>query len=155
MLETAIQEVSSGADLFIAAAAVADYRPVEMASTKLKKTGAELSLQLVQNPDIVQTVATASYRPTLVIGFAAETDNVAAYANEKLMNKNLDAIVANDVSRQDIGFNSDYNAISLWSRSGCEMTVEGTKLSIAVSLVQRFSDMLSGVANQTKGQLGD
>ncbi len=97
MLEASIQEVGSGADLFIAAAAVADYRPAEMASTNMKKTGDELSLQLIQNPDILKTIATASYRPTLVIGFAAETENVNTYANEKLASKNLDAIVANDV----------------------------------------------------------
>ena len=155
MLEASIQEVGSGADLFIAAAAVADYRPAEMASTKMKKTGDDLSLQLIQNPDILKTIATASYRPTLVIGFAAETENVNTYANEKLASKNLDAIVANDVSRQDIGFNSDYNAISLWSSAGCEMTLEGTKLNIAVALLERFSDKLNSVSNHSKGQIGD
>lgn len=155
MLEASIQEVGSGADLFIAAAAVADYRPAEIASTKMKKTGNDLSLQLIQNPDILKTIATASYRPTLVIGFAAETENVSAYANEKLASKNLDAIVANDVSRQDIGFNSDYNGISLWSSAGCEMTLEGTKLNIAIALLERFSDMLNSGSNHSKGQIGD
>jgi phosphopantothenoylcysteine decarboxylase/phosphopantothenate--cysteine ligase len=155
MLEASIQEVSSGADLFIAAAAVADYRPAEMASTKMKKTGNDLSLQLIQNPDILKTIATASYRPALVVGFAAETENVVAYANEKLASKNLDAIVANDVSRPDIGFNSDCNGISLWSSAGCEMTLEGTKLNIAVALLERFSDMLNSGSNHSKGQIGD
>ena len=121
----------------------------------MKKSGDALSLQLIQNPDILKTIATASFRPALVVGFAAETENVTAYANEKLASKNLDAIVANDVSRQDIGFNSDYNAISLWSSAGCEMTLEGTKLTLAAALLKRFSDMLNSVSNPSKGQIGD
>ena len=154
MLEASIQEVSSGADLFIAAAAVADYRPAQTASDKIKKTGDALSLQLIENPDILQNIASASYRPALVVGFAAETENVTDYANKKLISKNLDAIVANDVSRRDIGFNSDYNAISLWSRSGSEMAMEGTKQRIAESLILRFSEMLNKTNNQTRGSRG-
>ena len=154
MLEASIQEVASGADLFIAAAAVADYRPAQTASEKIKKTGDELSLHLIENPDILHTIASASYRPALVIGFAAETENVTDYANKKLISKNLDAIVANDVSRRDIGFNSDYNAISLWSRSGSEMAMEGTKLRVAESLILRFSEMLNKTNNQTRGNRG-
>ena len=76
------------------------------------------------------------------------------YANKKLISKNLDAIVANDVSRRDIGFNSDYNAISLWSRSGSEMAMEGTKLRVAESLILRFSEMLNKTNNQTRGNRG-
>ncbi len=154
MLEASIQEVSSGADLFIAAAAVADYRPAQTASDKIKKTGDALSLQLIENPDILQNIASASYRPALVVGFAAETENVTDYANKKLISKNLDAIVANDVSRRDIGFNSDYNAISLWSRSGSEMAMEGTKQRVAESLILRFSEMLNKTNNQTRGSRG-
>lgn len=103
-------------DIFIAAAAVADYRMATVADQKMKKAQGEteLVLRLVQNPDIVATVASHPERP-FTVGFAAETQAVEAYAADKLQRKNLDMIIANDVSRADIGFNSDQNAVTvLW-----------------------------------------
>jgi len=107
-------------DIFIAAAAVADFRPANAADQKMKKQAGqnEMVLHLVQNPDIVATIAQHKQRP-FTVGFAAETQDVEIYAADKLVRKNLDMIIANDVSRTDIGFNSDENAVTLlWQHEG-------------------------------------
>lgn len=107
-------------DIFIAAAAVADFRPANAADQKMKKQVGqnEMVLHLVQNPDIVATIARHKQRP-FTVGFAAETQDVEVYAADKLVRKNLDMIIANDVSRTDIGFNSDENAVTLlWQHEG-------------------------------------
>ncbi len=116
MLDASLSVIGE-TDIFIAAAAVADYRPSDVADQKMKKQPGQddLVLHLVQNPDIVATVAKHVQRP-FTVGFAAETQNVEAYATDKLVRKNLDMIVANDVSRADIGFNSDQNAVTLFWR---------------------------------------
>ncbi|OPX55752.1 phosphopantothenoylcysteine decarboxylase / phosphopantothenate--cysteine ligase [Oceanospirillum multiglobuliferum] len=117
MLEQSLALVAQ-TDIFIAAAAVADYRMAEVAEQKMKKAQGEtdLVLRLVQNPDIVATIARHPERP-FTVGFAAETQAVEAYAADKLQRKNLDMIIANDVSRTDIGFNSDQNAVTVLWRS--------------------------------------
>jgi len=155
MLDAVLEAVSSGTDIFIAAAAVADYRPASVEEQKIKKTESALSLALVRNPDILKTVATTNNRPTLVIGFAAETHQVAEHANQKLAAKSLDAIVANDVSRGDIGFNSDYNAVALFTASGHESTLEGSKTVVAQSLIASFTEMLENHSAQTVSATGD
>lgn len=112
-------EAALPADLFIASAAVADYRPAACAAGKLKKdpgSDTGMTLQLVRNPDILATLASHAQRPWCV-GFAAETDDVLGYASDKLTRKNLDLIIANDVSQPGIGFNSDDNAVTLIDRS--------------------------------------
>ena len=102
-------------DIFIACAAVADYRPAARQHQKIKKGPEQIDLQLVRNPDIVATVAAAEHRP-FTVGFAAETRDLLAYARDKMQRKGLDMIVANDVSDRSIGFNSDHNeAIVLWA----------------------------------------
>ena len=111
MLEAATKAVQ-GTDIFISAAAVADYYITETSDQKIKKKSDKMSLNLAKTPDIVSIVK--ENNPKLfVLGFAAETQKVEQYAREKLASKNLDAIVANDVSREDIGFNSDDNE-ALW-----------------------------------------
>ncbi len=103
------------ADLFIASAAVADYRPAHCADSKLKKTtdsDTGMTLELVRNPDILATLAAQPQRPWCV-GFAAETNDVVHYAKGKLERKKLDLVIANDVSGPSIGFNSDDNAVTL------------------------------------------
>ena len=100
------------ADIFISSAAVADYRVTEVASQKIKKKSDKMSLNLSKTPDIVAILS--ENNPSLfVVGFAAETEQVEAHAREKLERKQLNAIIANDVSRMDIGFNSDDNE-ALW-----------------------------------------
>lgn len=111
MLASVERELSAGCDILVAAAAVADYRVENVASSKLKKKGKEdLELHLCQNPDIVATVAAREDKP-FVVGFAAETDNLLEHARSKMKKKNLDMIIANDVSQTGIGFNSDRNAV--------------------------------------------
>ncbi|MDO6423929.1 bifunctional phosphopantothenoylcysteine decarboxylase/phosphopantothenate--cysteine ligase CoaBC [Saccharophagus degradans] len=112
-LEMAAQVETSveGADVFIGAAAVADYRPANVAQQKLKKTeGMSNTIELVENPDIIRAVAERADRP-VTVGFAAETKDVQQYAASKLHTKKLDMIIANDVSQAGIGFNSDNNAV--------------------------------------------
>ena len=99
-------------DIFISCAAVADYRPATVAEQKIKKNDDSMNITLVKNPDIVTTIANHPQRP-FTVGFAAETQQLIEHAKQKLANKNLDLIIANDVSNTDIGFNSDNNAATI------------------------------------------
>ncbi|MGP4714308.1 MULTISPECIES: bifunctional phosphopantothenoylcysteine decarboxylase/phosphopantothenate--cysteine ligase CoaBC [unclassified Psychrobacter] len=101
------------ADIFIATAAVADYRTEEAAPQKIKKTQDAMTLSLVKNPDILATISLA-HPELFVVGFAAETQDVEHYARGKLVAKDLDIIACNDVSRADIGFASDDNAMQVF-----------------------------------------
>lgn len=116
MLQAALG-LAGQTDIFIATAAVADFRPQNSPDHKIKKqdNAGVMTLTLVENPDIVATIARQQPKP-FTVGFAAETRDVVNYARQKIARKNLDMIVANDVSRSDIGFNSDENAVTvLWS----------------------------------------
>ena len=121
-------------DIFIACAAVADYRPAEKETQKIKKGPREVTLQLVRNPDIVATVAASEHRP-FTIGFAAETSDIINYAKDKLSRKKLDMIIANDVSDQSIGFNSDENAVTVLWHDGEQALERAGKNSIARQVV--------------------
>ena len=122
MLKAALEQVS-GADIFIAAAAVADYRPATQAEEKIKKSGDQITLSLIKNPDIVATIANHPERP-FTVGFAAETRELEHYAVGKLERKNLDMVIANDVSRSDIGFNSANNAVTVFWKSVNALTAQ-------------------------------
>lgn len=115
MYETCL-ELAKTTDIFIACAAVADYRAAKIADQKIKKQddNNELSITLIKNPDIVAEIASLKHHRPFVVGFAAETSNVEAYALKKLKSKNLDMICANDVSSESLGFNSDDNALTLY-----------------------------------------
>lgn len=115
-MRVAVMKDLARASIFIGAAAVADYRPVRRSPGKIKKTEPSLSLELERTPDILREVAAAKQDGLLVIGFAAETENVLQNAREKLSTKNLDAIVANDVSRDGVGFDSVTNEVTIISR---------------------------------------
>jgi phosphopantothenoylcysteine decarboxylase / phosphopantothenate---cysteine ligase len=115
-MHRAVAGESSKATVFIAAAAVSDYRAKEESRTKIKKSDAELELKLERTPDILSEVAQSRRNGQLIVGFAAETDDLLANAREKLIAKGLDAIVANDVTRQDSGFDSENNAIVILVR---------------------------------------
>jgi phosphopantothenoylcysteine decarboxylase/phosphopantothenate--cysteine ligase len=120
MLEAVMSSISD-ADIFIGVAAVADYKPVSVENQKIKKSaGSALTLNLVQNQDILKTVANLENRP-FTVGFAAETENVIEYARTKLTAKNLDMIIANNVADTSIGFNSDHNETTIITR-----TITGT-----------------------------
>lgn len=113
MLIAAKQSAEAGCEIFIATAAVADYRTREAAPQKIKKTQEAMTLELVKNPDILATIS-HDYPDMFVVGFAAETQDIEQYARGKLAAKNLDMIACNDVSRTDIGFGSDNNAMTVF-----------------------------------------
>ena len=115
-MQDAVMKELPGASVFIGAAAVADYRPAVPMPRKLKKTQSSLNLQLERTPDILEGVANVKKDGLLMIGFAAETDNVLVNAREKLRAKNLDAIVANDVTREGAGFDTATNEVTIISR---------------------------------------
>ena len=134
MLEAALQHIDE-CQIFIAAAAVADYRPLNVANQKIKKAGDNIEMTMIKNPDVVATVAQHPQRP-FTVGFAAETQAVEEYARGKLENKNLDMIVANDVSRDDIGFNSDTNAATVLWREGQQSFDSMSKHTMARQLIE-------------------
>jgi phosphopantothenoylcysteine decarboxylase / phosphopantothenate---cysteine ligase len=105
------------ASIFIGAAAVADYRPVVRAGEKIKKTRSNLTIELEKTPDILADVSAKRLPNQIVVGFAAETTNVLEHAQAKLTRKNLDLLVANDVSRQDAGFGTDTNVITILTKN--------------------------------------
>lgn len=126
-------------DIFIASAAVADYRPTAIAEHKIKKGNEEImELHLVKNPDVVATVASQQNKP-FTVGFAAETQDVLNYARGKLERKNLDMIVANDVSRSDIGFNSDENAVTLVTAEADLELPQASKRQLAGQLIEHIA----------------
>jgi len=139
MLEATMQACSD-ADILIAAAAVADYRPVTVAAQKIKKHDDAINLELEKNPDIVSAAA-SEYSNLFVVGFAAETQDIESYARDKLQRKNLNAIVANDVSRSDVGFNSDDNEAA-W------ITATSSKVFGKRSKTQLARDIISAIADQ-------
>ena len=110
---SANESSARAADIFIATAAVADYRTEEAAPQKIKKNQDAMTLSLVKNPDILATISLA-HPELFVVGFAAETQDVERYARGKLLSKDLDLIACNDVSRADIGFASDDNAMEVF-----------------------------------------
>ena len=134
MLQAAQSELEH-CQIFIASAAVADYRPASVADQKVKKSTDELNIQLIKNPDIIATVAAHEPHP-FTVGFAAETQDVEHYARDKLARKNLDLIVANDVSRTDIGFNSDDNAVSVFWPEGQQRFDTMNKHTLARALIE-------------------
>ncbi len=122
-------------DIFIACAAVADYRPATTAEQKIKKSGETVHIELVRNPDIVASVAAKNSKP-FTVGFAAETNNVETYALGKLEAKNLDMIVANDVSNAAAGFNSDNNAAVVFWPGGSAKIELTSKPQLAQALIK-------------------
>ena len=115
MREAVFREIGD-ATIFIAAAAVADYRAKHSSPTKIKKSDSDMILELERTPDILSEVAQRRKNDQLLVGFAAETDDVTNNAQKKLSQKNLDIVVANDVSREGSGFDSDNNAVTILVR---------------------------------------
>jgi len=137
-------EYAKKADIFIATAAVADYRAVSIAENKIKSDSDVLTINFEKNPDIVSTVATAN-ESLFVVGFAAESTDVENYAMGKLKTKGLNAIIANDISRSDIGFNSDYNEVS-WIDTDSSITFSKR------SKTQLSRDLIAQIAHKYNDQ---
>nr|WP_220225405.1 bifunctional phosphopantothenoylcysteine decarboxylase/phosphopantothenate--cysteine ligase CoaBC [Gilliamella sp. ESL0443] len=131
-------KLAKKSSIFISCAAVADYRAETIATKKIKKTddSNELVIKLVKNPDIVANIASLKKGRPFVVGFAAETNNIKAYALKKLTTKNLDLICANDVSDKKIGFNSDQNALTLYWQNGEQTLPLSNKQELAKELLQ-------------------
>jgi len=139
-------EAALPADIFIGVAAVADWRAAETSPTKLKKTPHQkVSLMLVENPDILAAVGQrTSGRPSLVVGFAAESENLAENARAKLAAKNCDMIVGNDVSEASGVLGGETNKVVILTKTGKESWHRMTKQEVARRLVTRLAGMLPG-----------
>ncbi|HEX5705846.1 MAG TPA: bifunctional phosphopantothenoylcysteine decarboxylase/phosphopantothenate--cysteine ligase CoaBC [Pyrinomonadaceae bacterium] len=116
-MRAAVREEVGAASVFIAAAAVADYRPSARAEKKIKKSAKAWTLELEPTPDILSEVSRTRSNGLLVVGFAAETDHLLKHAQKKLTEKRLDAIVANDVTREGAGFDTETNAVTILTRA--------------------------------------
>jgi len=135
-MQQAVRRHFSDASIGIFAAAVADYRPVETVSQKMKRSKEPLTIRLEPNPDILASVA-AEKGSRLVVGFAAETDRVAENARKKLAAKNADLIVANDVTAEGAGFDVDTNVVTLLSRDGRDLALpKMTKREVAERVLE-------------------
>ncbi|ALS21554.1 MULTISPECIES: bifunctional phosphopantothenoylcysteine decarboxylase/phosphopantothenate--cysteine ligase CoaBC [Paenibacillus] len=135
-------------DVIIKAAAVSDYRPAEQAPEKIKKTESEMMLKLVKNPDILQAVGERKKASQLVVGFAAETHNVEAFAIDKLKRKRCDLIVANDVTVPGAGFGTDTNVVNVYDANGLVLRLPlMEKREVAARLLAFIADRL------TKGEI--
>ena len=132
-----------GFDVIIKAAAVLDYRPKEKAAQKIKRKGEKQTLELIENPDILAELGSdGAAGRRLLVGFAAETEDLLAHAKEKLKKKNLDMIVANDVSRHDAGFEVDTNSVKVIYRDGrVEEWALMPKEAVANRLLDRIKEM--------------
>ena len=130
-------------DVVIKAAAVADYRPDQVAEQKIKKTGDTLTINLIKNPDILLNLGQRK-KQQILIGFAAETEELITHAREKLTKKNLDMIVANDVTLPGAGFNIDTNIVKIIDKNGnVEELPELSKQQVAEIIIDKISTMLT------------
>ncbi|NDJ62257.1 MAG: bifunctional phosphopantothenoylcysteine decarboxylase/phosphopantothenate--cysteine ligase CoaBC [Chloroflexi bacterium] len=156
-VETAVQMYQAvmnnivSADALIMAAAVADFQPHAVAEQKIKKTedarGGALSLTLERTPDILMAVKDRrrdTRWPRVIVGFAAESENLAEHARDKLARKGLDLIVANDITATDAGFESDNNRVTIFDARGDQQTIElASKTRISEYLVRRVANLLT------------
>lgn len=136
----AVEAEISNTDIFISAAAVADFRTNEIATQKMKKGQANTwELSLIQNPDILAQVAARKNSP-FCVGFAAETEHSVENAKDKLVNKKIDLIAVNDVSRKDIGFDTEDNALTVISENGTHALAKESKYQIALKLLHLINE---------------
>lgn len=131
----AVRHYCADTDAAILCAAVADYRPVHVPARKIKKNEASMTIELERTPDILGSMRDVFGYRGVLIGFAAETHDVEEYAREKLLRKQCDLMVANDVSRRDIGFDSSQNEVSLVSADGVRHLEKAPKPQIALSII--------------------
>ena len=141
-MNNAVQDHLKGTDLFIGVAAVADYRPANVMSQKIKRHigRSHTNLELIENPDVIANVAKTKNRP-IIVGFAAETTDVLNHAREKRIRKGIDAIVVNDVSDSSIGFNSAENAVTLIYEDGERVFTKKSKISLGQELIDHLDNI--------------
>lgn len=132
-------------DIFISCAAVADYKPLNNHDNKIKKNKDEmLDITLTKNPDILSSIS-EKYPDKFIVGFAAETENVEDNAKDKLINKNLNMIVANDVSDTSIGFDSDNNEVMIITQNNSILAKKDSKLNIARNIIDLITKEIKDV----------
>lgn len=138
-MQKAVEGVNDS-DYIIMAAAVADYRAKEISDTKMKKTSDdEISIDLVKNPDILKEISSKKKDNQIVVGFCAESENVLEYAKEKIQKKGCDYLIANDISRADIGFSSDYNEVYVIDKDlNIEKIEKAPKSQIAKQILEKI-----------------
>ncbi len=138
-MKSAVEKEFENADCVIMAAAVADYRVKEIAPQKMKKTSDdEISLTLVKNPDILKEISSRK-TTQVIVGFCAESENLIQNAKEKISKKGCDYLIANDISRKDIGFSSDYNEVTILDKNGNMKKIEKTdKFTIARKIFEEI-----------------
>jgi phosphopantothenoylcysteine decarboxylase / phosphopantothenate---cysteine ligase len=147
-MHAAVMDRSSGQDAIVMSAAVADYTPAAPAPQKVKKADGPVTLTLTRTRDILAELGQLPTRRQgvpILVGFAAETSDVVAYAAAKLKDKGADLIVANDVSRADAGFDVDTNAVTLVSRTGVEEIPLQAKTAVAAKILDRIEQLLAAV----------
>ena len=145
-MRDAVLEHVEGSAALIMAAAVADYRPRQIAKHKIKKAGADMQLQLARTDDILLAVKAqrqASGCPVIVVGFAAESENLLENASGKLQSKGLDLLVANDITAPDAGFAIDSNRVVVLDSEGGLQRIESSKASIGAQIIQRVGSLLA------------
>lgn len=138
-MKLAVEKEFDNADCVIMSAAVADYRVKEVASQKMKKTDEdEITLTLVKNPDILKEIS-AKKDEQIVVGFCAESENLIENAKEKIAKKGCDYLIANDISRKDIGFSSDYNEVTILDKNGgMKKLKRADKMTIAYKIFEEI-----------------
>jgi len=141
-MRDAVLAALPGQDVYISAAAIADYMPAETREQKIKKTESSLSLELVRTPDVLSEVAAHPARPRVVVGFAAETNDVEKHAQDKLRRKGLDLIAANDVSAAGIGFECEDNALTVFAADARHSIARGPKRQVARGLLLLVAERL-------------
>jgi phosphopantothenoylcysteine decarboxylase/phosphopantothenate--cysteine ligase len=141
-MHEAVMAELAGIDTFIAAAAVADYRPKSVSAGKIKKSEGDSSLELQRTLDILAAVSVSPMRPKRVVGFAAETERLDEHAQEKMRNKGLDAIAANAVGQSGSGFESSHNALTVFTRAGRHAIPLTTKRQAADALLDILREQL-------------
>src|SRR5688500_3527606 len=150
-MHAAVMERAPGRDIVIMSAAVADYTPAETAPQKMKKSDGPVTITLNRTTDILGELGTLPSRQQqrlpVLVGFAAETRDVVPYAQQKLTQKGVDLVVANDVSRRDAGFDVDTNAVTLITAGGAEELPLQAKSAVAAKILDRVEQFLAAVPN--------
>ena len=138
MYKAVMQRIESQ-DLFISCAAVADFRPKNISNNKIKKNNNSVTIELIKNKDILASVCQLNKKP-ICIGFAAETENFIDNARAKLVSKQCEAIILNDVSQSEIGLNSDENEVHFITKENCEKIEKNSKQIIAEKVIQKITN---------------
>jgi phosphopantothenoylcysteine decarboxylase/phosphopantothenate--cysteine ligase len=137
-MKISVDKEFENADCVIMAAAVADYRAKEISTQKMKKNNEnEITLTLVKNPDILKELCDKNNERKIIVGFCAESENLISNAKEKILKKGCNYLIANDISRKDIGFSSDYNEVTILNKNGDVKKLERAyKTSIAKQIYE-------------------